>query len=284
MSVFNYKEDRLPVLIISTYFLVDILVYLNVESIPFLIFWFFLGIWPKGNICSWNHHHQHCQTFNKPILNRMLEVMYGLQTGVFGFTWVLHHNLGHHLNYLDQNKDESRWKDSKGQTMSRLRYAAEVSFTSYTRAFKVGKKYPKILRKFILMCVTSLTVITLLTLYKPVPALLVFWLPMILSLILTADATYSHHTGLDSQEPTKASRNIVDSVWYNRLTGNLGYHTAHHIKFGLHWSKTPILHEKIKSEIPSECYGKPMFLFSVLDWTSENLKTIFTPKRKRSLT
>ncbi|WP_127716398.1 fatty acid desaturase [Halobacteriovorax sp. HLS] len=274
MTVFNYKEDRLPVLIISTYFLIDILIYLNVQSIGFLVFWFFLGIWPKGNICSWNHHHQHCQTFKIPLLNRILELMYGLQTGVFGFTWVLHHNLGHHLNYLDQHKDESRWKDLKGQTMGRLRYTAEVSVTSYARAYKVGKKHPKILKKFIWMAATTLTLVTALTFYRPIPALLVFWIPMIVSLILTADATYSHHTGLDTQDPVKASRNIVDSVWYNRLTGNLGYHTAHHIKFGLHWSKTPMLHEKLKADIPPECYGKPMFMFRILDWISKGISTI----------
>jgi len=272
MAAFNYKEDRLPVLIISTYFLIDILIYLNVESVPFLICWFLLGIWPKGNICSWNHHHQHCQTFKKPIFNRMLEVMYGLQTGVFGFTWVLHHNLGHHLNYLNQEKDESRWKDLKGKAMGRLRYTAEVSVTSYIRAYQVGKKHPKVLKSFLLMSLTTLIIAGALTYYKPLSAILVFWIPMIVSLILTADATYSHHHGLDTQDPTKASRNIVDSVWYNRLTGNLGYHTAHHIKFGLHWSKMPKLHEKIKADIPSECYVQPMFLFLCLDWMSKVVK------------
>ncbi|OUR99512.1 hypothetical protein A9Q84_00395 [Halobacteriovorax marinus] len=272
MKVFNYKEDRLPILIISTYFLIDILIYLNVESIPFLIFWFFLGIWPKGNICSWNHHHQHCQTFKTPIFNRMLEVMYGLQTGIFGFTWVLHHNLGHHLNYLDQDKDESRWKNSKGDTMKRLRYTAEVSITSYIRAFKVGKKHPKVLKRFLMMSITTLTIVGALTYYKPISAILIFWIPMIVSLVLTADATYSHHTGLDTKDPKKASRNIVDSVWYNRLTGNLGYHTAHHVKFGMHWSKMPTLHEKIKADIPAECYGKPMILFLGLDWLSKTAK------------
>jgi hypothetical protein len=82
----------------------DIFVFVKVDSIPFLILWFLIGIWPKGNISARNHHHQHCFTFKSTILNRLLEVMYGLQTGIAGFTWVLHHNLGHHLNYLDQKK------------------------------------------------------------------------------------------------------------------------------------------------------------------------------------
>lgn len=271
MAFFNYKADRVPFFIIITYFIVDIIIYLNVDSVLFLIIWFLLGIWPKGNICAWNHHHQHCLTFKNSFFNRLLEIMYGLQTGIFGFTWVLHHNLGHHLNYLDQTKDESRWKNSKGKTMGRLRYTAEVSATSYLRAYKVGLKHPKVFKNFLMMFFVTLIIAGVLTYYRPISALLIFWIPMLVSLILTADATYAHHHGLDAQDPTKASRNI-SSPWYNRLTGNLGYHTAHHIKFGIHWSKLPKLHEKIKADIPKECYVQPMFLFLGLDWVSKFFK------------
>jgi len=274
MSVFKYKEDRLPIIIFFGYFVLDLVVFVKVDSIPFLILWFFLGIWPKGNICAWNHHHQHCFTFKSTILNRLLEVMYGLQTGIAGFTWVLHHNLGHHLNYLDQKKDESRWMDKNNKKMSRLRYSLEVTATSYYRAFKVGKKHPKVQKQFIMMVTLTGLVLIGLTVLKPVNALIMFWAPMLLSLTLTADATYAHHSGLDTDEPTKASRNIIQSEWYNRLTGNLGYHTAHHIKFGLHWSRLPKLHEKYKADIPAECYGEPFLLFKMLDNLSDLARRI----------
>ena len=88
---------------------------------------------------------------------------------------------------------------------------------------------------------------------------------MLVSLYITSDATFEHHSGLDTSDQYKASRNIVDSVWYNILTGNLGYHTAHHIKFGLHWSLLPELHEKIKHKIPANCYEKPMVAYAMLD-------------------
>jgi len=41
---------------------------------------------------------------------------------------------------------------------------------------------------------------------------------------------------------------------YNLFTGNLGYHTAHHHKQGVHWSKLPRLHETIQDKIPKNLY------------------------------
>ena len=49
----------------------------------------------------------------------------------------------------------------------------------------------------------------------------------------------------------------------NILTGNLGYHTAHHLRPGLHWSKLPAFHARIADKIPAENYrgpGLPMAL------------------------
>ena len=76
---------------------------------------------------------------------------------------------------------------------------------------------------------------------------------MISSLFFTAWVTYAHHAGLDVDNDFEASYNIMAPI-YNTLTGNLGYHTAHHHKQGLHWSLLPELHEKIKDKIPAYLY------------------------------
>ena len=43
-----------------------------------------------------------------------------------------------------------------------------------------------------------------------------------------------------------------DEPLYNWMSGNLGLHTAHHQRPGVHWSLLPQIHAQIKHEIPKE--------------------------------
>lgn len=253
MSQFKYRADRLPVLIISLFFALDIAAYLLIDNVWLLVCYWLIMIIPKGIICAWNHHHQHLPTFRSNTLNLLLEQMYALQTGATSKLWVLHHVLGHHHHYLDQTKDESRWKDSRGRIMSRFRYSLDVMLTAYYRGYQVGKKHPRPMKIFLIGTSVTVLITLLLLWYRPLPALLVFLVPMISSLFFTAWVTYAHHAGLDVDNDFEASYNIMTPI-YNKLTGNLGYHTAHHFKQGLHWSLLPALHEKIKDRIPAHLY------------------------------
>ena len=263
MQFFRYKEDRLPVAIFTGLLLLDLGVYFYVENIWFLVAWLVLGIWPKGCICAWNHHHQHVHTFKQNFLNRLLEVVYTFHTGITTNMWVLHHNLGHHLNYLDQTKDESGWKRKDGKTMGVIEYTLTIALTGPTRAYRVGKRHPKYQTGFITMGTVNAFLLGLLIWNNWVNGLLVFALPMLIGYVVTCWATYSHHAGLDTEDHHEASYNIMHK-WYNIMTGNLGYHTAHHMKQGLHWSKLPEYHETIKHKIPKHLYCEPNILFSLL--------------------
>ncbi len=253
MTLFKYREDRIPVLIISLFFALDIVAYFVLDNTWLLVTYWLIMIWPKGIICAWNHHHQHSPTFKYAFLNSLLEQMYALQTGATSKLWVLHHVLGHHHHYLDQSKDESRWKDKNGAVMGRIRYSMDVMLTAYYRGFQVGKKHPRPLKIFLIGTSVTLLLVTVLFCYQPVSALFCFILPMISSLFFTAWVTYAHHAGLDVGNDFEASYNIMSPI-YNLLTGNLGYHTAHHHKQGLHWSRLPALHEKIKDQIPERLF------------------------------
>ena len=258
ITLFRHREDRIPVLVITLFFALDLVAYFLIDNVWLLLTYWLLMLWPKGVICAWNHHHQHTPTFKHGMPNRILELIYALHTGVTAKLWVLHHVLGHHQNYLDQSKDESRWKRKSGNLMGRIEYTINVAVTAYYRGYKVGKNHPRPFKIFLISTVVALIVITALFWYRPLPALFCFALPMMCSLLFTAWVTFGHHAGLDVDNVFEASYNNISPI-FNMLTGNLGYHTAHHYKQGVHWSRLPELHDKIKDKIPSHLYTSAHF-------------------------
>ncbi len=240
---------------------IDFSVYLLVDNVPLLVTYMLVMILPKGIICAWNHHHQHTMTFHQKALNRLLEFFYALHTGVTTNLWVLHHVLGHHRNFLDQSLDESAWKRRDGTTMSALEYTFNIAGTAYIRGYRVGKKFPRVQRDYVLYGLLTFAGVCALCWYRPLPALFVFVLPMIVSLLFTAWVTHDHHSGLDTDNQFEASYNNTNWL-FNLLTGNLGYHTAHHYRQGLHWSKLPELHAKIRDQIPEQLLRNEKFVLS----------------------
>jgi fatty acid desaturase len=256
VQIFRHREDRVPVGLIAAFFACDVLAYAFVDSPALLLLWVMVGFIPRGAVCAFNHHHQHLTVFRSAALNRLLEIMYGLQTGIISHGWVLHHSLGHHVNYLDQSADESRWRRDDGTPMSEAEYSLTVGGTAYARVWKVARRTGKYTGIFVSMAVITLAIVAALVAYRPIPALLVFVAPMTIMLFYTAWATFTHHAGKKTSSHFVASNNILHRG-YNILTGNLGYHTAHHYKPGVHWSKLPALHDSIAHEIPADCYVSP---------------------------
>ncbi len=259
--MFRNAADRIPVFIVLVFSAIDFVVYFLVNNLWWLAAYALLMIVPRSVICAWNHHHQHTRTFRSEPLNRLLEFFYALHTGVTTNLWLLHHVLGHHKNFLDQDRDESAWQRPDGTTMGVLQYTLTVAGTAYYRGYLVGRKYPRIQRDFLLYSMLTLAAVVFLCWFRLLPALLVFVLPMIISVLFTAWVTYDHHSGLDTEDEFKASYNNTNRI-FNLLTGNLGYHTAHHYRQGLHWSKLPELHESIKHLIPPRLMRDARFVLS----------------------
>lgn len=256
VQLFRHREDRVPVGLIAAFFACDVLAYGFVDSPALLLLWVMVGFIPRGAVCAFNHHHQHLTVFRSALLNRLLELVYGLQTGIISHGWVLHHSLGHHVNYLDQRADESRWRRADGTPMNEAEYSLVVGGTAYARVWKVARRTGKYTGIFLVMGMITLAIVAALVAYRPIPALLVFVAPMTIMLFYTAWATFTHHAGKKTSSHFVASNNILHRG-YNILTGNLGYHTAHHYRPGVHWSKLPTLHDSIAHEIPADCYVSP---------------------------
>lgn len=251
MKLFKFKADRVPVAIFLTLTVFDFVLFFTVDR-TWLIVAYWMAVLPvKAIIGAWNHHHQHVPMFHSKKLNRVLEMSFALHTGATTNAWVLHHVHGHHMNYLDQEKDESRWRQRSGERFGYVPYTAVTALTAYTRAYTVGRAHPRLLRAFVGYGLLTLLIVGTLVSIDPVKGLFLFVFPMITSLVLAVAATYEHHSGLDTDDHMLASRNYTGKL-HNTLTGNLGYHTAHHYRQGVHWSKLPELHAQIVDKIPAE--------------------------------
>ena len=264
------RIDYYPILAILSVFGADLSIFWFSPSLLLPIFWAIFSLNIKGWICSWNHHHQHVKFFVPAWANRLIELIMGLQTGIVGEAWVLHHTLGHHLNYLDQSKDESAWRSRSGRLMSRLEYTLKVTITAYPLALKVGKKHAKSRMRLIQNLLLTAAALSVFAWINWVNTLIIFVIPMVSLLFLTVYVTYDHHAGLDETDPYRATYNITDR-WYNFFTCNLGYHTAHHLQCGRHWSELPQFHEEIKAKIPAHLYQEAGIPFSWMTQVEEAL-------------
>lgn len=254
----KFKADRRPIVFVMLLFGLQIAA------------WRYLPLWGAilagiaflpllGSVASYNHHQQHHNAFNSAVLNRLLEIVLGTQVMITSYAWVLHHNYGHHPNYMNQppcdqkDEDESRWARRDGSMMGPVEYTLNLVLRAPFDSIKVGMKKPKILAYFFLMLVPYLLLQAFFAWHDWANYLAVFLVPAACSLIYVYYLTHEHHSGLYTDNPYAASRNRIGKI-YNIRTSNLGYHTAHHVKPYLHWSLLPYYHELIKHEIPPECY------------------------------
>jgi len=253
-SILKYKADRGPVAFVLGMFAVHLAVWwyatpgvAMLSIVPLTLLSVF--------VAPINHHHQHLNSFRSAVLNRGYEIVLALQTGVAPYAWVLHHNLGHHRNYLNQRPhpqaDESTWTRIDGQTMSRVEYTLDLLLRHQSDIYQVGLKHPKVLRSLLLMKLPLYGLLGALLWLNPLNTLLVFLVPALLTLTHTIWATYEHHAGCETTGHLLASVNRDNRI-YNWMSGNLGLHTAHHLRPSVHWSQLPQIHAQIEHQIPKE--------------------------------
>lgn len=250
MSLYRYREDVLPSLIVLSVFAAQLYTFFFVDSL-----WAVAGVMATllafsavpGSI---SHNHHHVPTFLKAWLNRPYEVVLFLETGVVPYAWTLHHNLGHHRDYLDQEKDPANWRLPDGHVMSRIRYDVVGALRIYPEVWKIGRRHPELFRRFKLWASISLAVLGLFLVLDPIKALILFVAPMPIMYLGLMDNTYMQHSDLDTSSELTASRNTT-SRFYNLISWNLGYHTAHHMKPHVHWSRLPALYAQLEAQIPA---------------------------------
>lgn len=218
-----------------------------------------LVLWPIQTRSIYIAHNQHHhRVFRQARMNLLFEALLFLQTGLPSYGFPLHHNLGHHAHYRNQDptdpdSDPHCWVGPDGRRLTRWAYTWRLLATAVPRGRHIGRRHPELWRNFLTATACYGVALVLLAAARPAHTLAVFLVPMALSIVALAWSTYVHHLGLPTDDTFGASYTNVDR-WANRWGYNIGYHTAHHLQPGLHWSRLRALHERIAARVPSHCY------------------------------
>jgi beta-carotene hydroxylase len=258
-AILKFRADRLPVAFILTLFCTQLLAWwLLPHGLAVVAGLCFLPL--LGSVAIYNHHQQHHGAFNSRLMNRLFELVLGIQTMIPSYAWVLHHNYGHHPNYMNQPpcqpgefEDESRWARRDGSVMGPIEYTLNLLMRAPGDGLRAGRRQPRVLRYFLLMWLPYAGVQLVLAWFDIWNFVAIFFVPAFCMLLYVYYLTHEHHSGLYGKDPYAASRNRVGR-FYNLRTCNLGYHTAHHLKPYIHWSLLPAYHRLIEDKIPPRCF------------------------------
>ncbi|MFZ5757300.1 MAG: fatty acid desaturase family protein [Pseudomonadota bacterium] len=257
-ALFRHRADIPAALFVLAVFALQLTVFFLVEDPVDAIGWVVLLMLAQvscGAIC---HNHHHVNIFTWRPLNRALEVVMYLQTGTSPFSWTIHHNIGHHHEYLDPQRDPSAWLHADGRPMSRIYYDLVNAAQIYPKIWNIGRQHPVLFTRFKRWFLISNLVLLGFFLVDPLMTLIVFIVPMLILLVLLLDNTFLQHSGLALDDHLVASRSVENRL-YNLTSWNLGYHVAHHMQPGIHWTELPALHARIRAQIPPHLITTSLF-------------------------
>jgi fatty acid desaturase len=195
-------------------------------------------------------------------LNLLVELALGAVTAMVGSNWRIQHLYGHHRGIDMPYRGDRSWHLEKYSPARALSYSVGSIWGTFYGPYRES------FRKSILANVTTpmnyrwafvehtLLVVFVAALFAWQPWLvLIYLLPWyFVTHFVTRYVDYLNHYGCDehSSNPYERANNSLDAE-FNSSTHNFGYHTAHHICPGGHWTELPEIHRKIADKIPQNC-------------------------------
>src|SRR5262245_41037749 len=205
--------------------------------------------------CIINHNHQHHHTFAHPILNRLFVLFISLAMGMPATAVVAIHNQNHHAH---NNSEKHLSRVSTVRTRLHLLNLLLFPFvvipcflTSATRRQLINgwrTHCPWRYRQLRLEGLVFYPTMAALLLLRPIETLIYIGIPYLFGQWLIVAINHLQHVGCDPSSDYNHSWNCTGRL-ANWWFFNNGYHTAHHLRPDLHWTRLPEFHESIRSQI-----------------------------------
>ena len=213
------------------------------------------------------HNHQHVSMWKNKTLNTITDCWLTLLYGYPIFGWIPTHLQNHHLH---TNKEEDYTKtyaySEKNNLWTLIRYP---SYSGGIQQKAIGKYIKKLREKNKEKFTNHMLEIASLVVYLLVfflidwkSALFFIFIPQQIALNSVLFFNYFQHIHADENSEYNHSRNITGKV-LNGFLFNNGFHTAHHIKPHLHWSKLPEYHRTIQDKIDPSLNEKSILGFII---------------------
>jgi fatty acid desaturase len=244
-SILRYKADRRSLL------------FLTILTICFIVEW--TGIcrnwilWIVSCIftivaCNVKHNHMHCRIFHSATLNSLLNYWLGFCTGTTATEILTEHNERHH-GHINEDIDYVRANlvGFRSQILNVLCFFP-IAFIGLKRTKPSDLKRWRQTNPSMYWQSLSERIV----LYLGIVVLLVIdWKSTLAYIILPwANGQWwlftfglFQHQDMEPYCPYNNSRNIT-SFWFNWFYFNIGFHSAHHLRPGVHWSLLPDLHKR----------------------------------------
>jgi beta-carotene hydroxylase len=211
------------------------------------------------------HNHQHLPMWKHKWLNiftdNWLTAFYGFPI----FAWIPTHNSNHHV-HVNKEPDYTRTYQltEKNNLLTLLSYPSLSGMKQQGPVFKYLREIKgQNRRKYwfhILQFVTLIGFIIVALLLDWRKAIFYVIIPQQVSTFSVLIFNYVQHIHADEESEFNHSRNITGWL-LNFILLNNGYHTAHHISPGIHWSQLKEKHKSIEHRIDPRLLEKSFFWY-----------------------
>ena len=250
MILFRHNSDIRSVLFVLFALAVYVVEWSGVVRHPAL---YVAGLALAFIACVINHNHQHHPTFVPRPLNNVFGVLISLAMGVPATVIVAMHNDHHHVH---NNHPTDYFRASivsfRCSLLNLLAYPAVVVARLTPEKLRVVRAWrttaPRRYRQLMLERFVFYGTLGVLAIADWHATLLYFVVPYLFAQWCLLAINHMQHVDCDPDSEFNHSRSVVGR-WVNWWLFNNGYHTVHHMHPGLHWSRLPAEHAKIRSRI-----------------------------------